>query len=361
MVYFLVEAQPKGYSVRRSAQDFVWLREVLKKFYPGIFIPPINNKELSESDSDEKVTKRMTGCNYFIMEIAKDPLLKNSKIFYDFLTTPSEKEFKLKRKAYDKMDPPKTINEVRTRTGKINLDGSIFEDGKRFDQSKENVKQNITIMSKLNLALKNLVKEMRIVGNRLNEISEYFESLSAQAKLYPDNQRTLQTFTALKSLFNDWSYAKRKQAMTFELEFKQYFKYINKEYKSLSELLTNFETSKSDYLKEKSKLQKKKEDLFKKQEIKKWNLPPEDTNIDLGNKTLCFEKMLPQETTHLEQMKKFCCFYGNFFESEFYRRKSQIEGLNQKMMESFYKKHYGISKEIVGIWENLSNYKTLQF
>ena len=46
MVYFLVEAQPKGYSVRRSAQDFVWLREVLKKFYPGIFIPPINNKEL---------------------------------------------------------------------------------------------------------------------------------------------------------------------------------------------------------------------------------------------------------------------------------------------------------------------------
>ena len=81
MVYFLVEAQPKGYSVRRSAQDFVWLREVLKKFYPGIFIPPINNKELSESDSDEKVTKRMTGCNYFIMEIAKDHLLKNSKIF----------------------------------------------------------------------------------------------------------------------------------------------------------------------------------------------------------------------------------------------------------------------------------------
>ena len=71
--------------------------------------------------------------------------------------------------------------------------------------------------------------------------------------------------------------------------------------------------------------------------------------------------MLPQETIHLEQMKKFCCFYGNFFESEFYRRKSQIEDLNQKMMESFYKKHYGISKEIVGIWENLSNYKTLQF
>ena len=302
----------------------------------------------------------MTGCNYFIMELAKDPLLKNSKIFYDFLTTPTEKEFKLKRKAYEKLEPPKTVTEVRTRTGRINLDGSIFEDGKRFDQSKQNVHANLGLITKLNSALKNLVKEMRTVGTRLTEISELFENLSGQEKLYPDNLKTIQTFTALKTLFNDWGYCQKKQAMTFELDFKQYFKYLHREYQSVQELYTNFEVVKTEYMKEKGKLNKKKEELFKKQEVKKWLLPPEDTNIDLGNKTLCFEKMLPQETNHVDQMKKFCCFYGNFFESEFNRIKGQIEVLNTKMLDEVFKKHWNISKEIVQVWESLSKYNTLQ-
>ena len=43
MVYFLVETSPKNYSVRRSAQDFVWLRNILRKFYPGIFVNFFNN------------------------------------------------------------------------------------------------------------------------------------------------------------------------------------------------------------------------------------------------------------------------------------------------------------------------------
>lgn len=44
IVYFLVETSPKNYSVRRSAQDFVWLRNILRKFYPGIFVNIIFNK-----------------------------------------------------------------------------------------------------------------------------------------------------------------------------------------------------------------------------------------------------------------------------------------------------------------------------
>lgn len=40
-IFFLVETSPKGYSVRRSDKDFKWLRNTLKKLFPGIFVNKI--------------------------------------------------------------------------------------------------------------------------------------------------------------------------------------------------------------------------------------------------------------------------------------------------------------------------------
>ena len=69
----------------------------------------------------------MTSYSFFINEIINDPLLRSSKIVYDFLTVAVEKEFKLKQKSYELLQPPKTLENVRTRSGKIVLDDAIFE------------------------------------------------------------------------------------------------------------------------------------------------------------------------------------------------------------------------------------------
>ena len=54
---FLIETSPIKFSVRRVHKDFYWLRKTLQKLYPGIFIPPIKNKDISESTEEIKVTK----------------------------------------------------------------------------------------------------------------------------------------------------------------------------------------------------------------------------------------------------------------------------------------------------------------
>ena len=156
---FLIETQPTGYSVRRKEKDFIWLRETLRKQYPGVFIPPISTKELTDSTSEEKVTKRMKACNYFLNEIKNNQLLKSSKVFYDFLITNTHDEFKLKQKAYDKLQPPQTLSEMRSLNGSIELDGSILDKGnKAFEKSKQFAKESSAIIKKLNKSLKKLTQ-----------------------------------------------------------------------------------------------------------------------------------------------------------------------------------------------------------
>lgn len=306
-----------------------------------------------------QVEKVKTSCTYFIREVLKDVLLRSSKVLYDFLTV-SENDFNLKKTSYDSISSPKVVADIQTRTGTITLDGSIFEDGKRFDQSKTNVSKNISILGKLNKKLKELNKNMRIVGGTFDEISKIFEELTKESRTYLDsNIVTVQALTSIKKLTEAWGYNHKKQTSIIKLHFKQFFKYIDEEYKASKELYDKFEVSKTDYLKSKEKLEKKKEDLFKKQDIKKWNLPPEETNIDKGNKTLCIEKMLPDETKALEENKKMCCYFGNYFESEFNRVRGLIDELYKKICEEFFNKNSQFLKELNDVWVNFSNFESL--
>lgn len=43
----------------RRYSDFEWLREILTKLYPGVFVPPIANKTPTRQFSDAYLIKRM--------------------------------------------------------------------------------------------------------------------------------------------------------------------------------------------------------------------------------------------------------------------------------------------------------------
>ena len=251
---FLIETSPIKFSVRRVHKDFYWLRKTLQKLYPGIFIPPIKNKDISESTEEIKVTKIMTQCEHFVNEIIKDDLLRSSKIFYDFITTKNEKEFKIKRQAYEKMEPPKNINDLSTREGKINLDGSIFIQGNRFDKCKTNMNSNIQILNKLNKELKTLVKDITNITNKITTISDLFGDLLLQSQMFPQNDLLIKSYLSAKNLMNNWAYSQRRQATIFDLHIRQYFRYLEREYESIKELYTNYEKKKNEYINYRDKL-----------------------------------------------------------------------------------------------------------
>ena len=356
---FLVETHPKGYSVRRKEKDFIWLRETLRKQYPGVFIPPIKNKELTDSSSEEKITKRMKSCNYFLNEIKNNALLLSSKVFYDFLKTDTHDEFKLKKKAYDKQKAPQSLKEMISLDGIIELDGEILDKGNNtaFEKSKQFAKESSVIIHKLNKTLKKLTNDMRTVGNGMREIEGYFNELTELIKGCPDYNNKYQFMQSSATLFSHWGYNQLKQAMNVELELKEHFKFVYKEYVTLCEMYNEFEKNKSEYLKCKDKLIKKKEDLFKKKDVKRWQLRADDTCIDFENKTVCFEKMLPKETENLEDMKKYACYFGVKFEEEFKRIIESVELSHKQFVENVYQRQLAITKETCNIWDTyyLSN------
>ncbi len=357
---YLIETSPIKYSVRRRHKDFHWLRKILQKLYPGIFIPPMSDKEISESTPDLKVTKRLTECEHFVNEIAKDDLLRSSQVFFDFISTKNEKEFKIKRKAYEKLERPKNINELRTRDGKINLDGSIFVQGNRFDKCKLNMNSNIQILGKLKKSLKSLVKDINNVTNKIMGIADLYSDLLLQSQSFPETKNLIKSYLAAKNLMNNWAYSQRRQASIFDLHIRQYFSYLEKEYQSIKELYNNYENEKKEYLSAKDKLTKKKEELYKKGDKKKWELKAEDANIDINNKNLCFEKMLPQETLDLDNQMKFTCYYGNYFESEFNRIRFQMQDNVIYEFKLFYDESIKELGEQEAMWEEFKNYEQLE-
>ena len=356
---FCIETSPIKFSVRRRQQDFYWLRKMLVKFYPGIFIPPINDKNLSDSSNDIKVTKRMTDCKHFLEEIIKDELLRSSKIFFDFMTTVKEKEFQIKRKAYEKMEGPKKIEDLHSRTGKINLDGSIFREENRLEKAKNNLKKNQNIIDKLNKEFKKLIQEMSNLKQILHNVSDIFKELTNETQIYPENKNLIKSYLSNQNLMNDWAYSIKRQSTIFDLHIRQYFKYLFLEYNSLKELQENFENNKIEYLKKKKNLEDEKEKLYIKKDVKKWELKPEDANVDVNNKQLCFEKMLPKKTKELNDKMKLTCYYGNYFESEFERIRNQMEENIIDISDKFYNQCIKELGEQKDMWEKFHNFENL--
>ena len=69
----------------------------------------------------KKINRRMRDLERFLNYLLKDPIIKNSKIFYDFLFIEDEDEFLKKKKEYEKMKTPTEIADFRAPNGKTRV------------------------------------------------------------------------------------------------------------------------------------------------------------------------------------------------------------------------------------------------
>lgn len=80
-----VKTMPFNWIVKRKYTDFVWLRSLLIKMYPGIPVPSLPGKSMKSID--EKLVSRRKGYfEAFLHEILTFPELKTSKYITDFLS-----------------------------------------------------------------------------------------------------------------------------------------------------------------------------------------------------------------------------------------------------------------------------------
>ena len=151
-------------------------------------------------------------------------------------------------------------------------------------------------------------------------------------------------YSDLSLFFKEYGNNEIQQIKNISEKLKFHLKYINIHYTvSMEELYSTFKFNHDLYFQVAENLKQKKEKLYKDMNIEKWELNPDDMNIDFHNKKLVLKKMLPNDTKIINDIKKYLIYYATQLNNEYIRLKSNLENKN----DNNFKKLKDKSKELL--------------
>ena len=312
---FIISTSPVNFQVRRRYSDFEWLRQTLLNYFSSSVIPPLPKKNKIGPDRFEEtfLMKRKRYLEKFLNSLLYDPMIKNSQLLYDFLSIEDNIKFIEKKNFYTVFRLRNNLNDFKSPTGK--LDVTLNEDNEiSYENIKSNTEINIELLTKFNKNLKQLNNEINSVVNRLDQISQVCQELFLNSIKYDDFDNIKISYYQLKDMFKDWSIGLKKNTDLINLNLREYFKYKKNTFRSIKELINTADNYKINYYKLKKNLITKKEDLFKKSDVSKWELGPyKNLNLVtlLKDKNFSLPKMLYNETNALNNIKKIYGYYLN--------------------------------------------------
>ena len=355
---FLLENIPnKKNKIKRRYTDFEWLRKTLYRLFPGNYIPPLPKKSLN-INKPEKVDKYQKYVQYFVDGLMEDKLLKNSSIIYLFFTTEQERELISLMEKYDKVQKPRNMEYYYSREGNIMLDENILKREKKKEllDIKVDISKNNKIFGELNVALKSLEKEMKQVCDRMTEISNLFKKLYDMSINNSEKLGICKYYSDLSLFFKEYGNNEFQQMKNISEELKFHLKYLNLHYTvSIDELYNTFKFQHDLYFQVAENLKQKKETLYKNMDIEKWELNPEDRNIDYNDKNLIMKKMLPSDTKIVNDIKKYLIYYASQLNNENLRIKDVLENKNNTNFKKLKDKSKQILNEFSGFLELMNS------
>ena len=303
---------------RRKYTDFEWLRRTMCRLFPGYFIPPLPLKGFN-ANTAEKIEKYMKYLQRFIDGILDDNLLKNSSLFYLFLTSDKEKDLINIMNKFDGVKKPRDLKYFYTREGKIVLDYKILSSNRKnkLTKIKDEIDKYNSLFININKLLKNLCNEIKQVSERMLQISNAFKELNS-IEFNTKNK----FYSNMELFFREKSNIEIKEMNNVTQELKHYLKYTNLQYiSSMKELYNEFEYENDLYYKASQNLKKRKEMLYTNGPIEKWELSDNEKNIDIKNKAEVMKKILPKDTAIVKEIKKYLVYYSTQLEQEYLRLK----------------------------------------
>ena len=333
-VTYLVTTFPLNIKVRRRYSDFQWLRQVMSTLYTGCVIPttPRKNKIGSDKFGDAFLQKRMRTLEKFLNHLLMNPMIKYSQLFYDFVSIENEADFNKKKKEYEKKKPPQNVNENQSFSGRANVDvkkeKEIF-----FENIKDNISYNETLLTKLNENFKLLKVQIENITLKIDEIAQNWNELYKTSTKYFDGDDISQTYDNMSKLFTNWSDALKRHSNVIHIDIREYFKYVKNNFKSMKDLVSIVDANKSTFNKNEKSLISKKEELFRKGDVTKWELNLEDRDKAdslLRDKNAALKKIIPKETTNVIGIKKVYGYYLNRIIEEYERLKIINSVLHRK-------------------------------
>ena len=276
--------------------------------------------------SDQCIQKRMRVLEKFIREISIHPLLRNSQIFYDFISIRDDQDFNKKKQSYSKITPPERVDDVKTLNGEIDI-GSNKEKEIYAEGIKHVCESNEIMMKKITKEYKLLNDDMQNVVNRMNNLSVLWKDLCTQSITNKEGDVVASIYESLSKLMDNWAKMQQNMVNSINIKLREYFRYIKNEFHYIKEYYSDYEYTKNNYKKCFEKLMEKKRALFEEKKVDDWGLDKEDLENKIllfREKELSMEKMLPEETKKIKDKKKLYGCYLNSFISEY----ENIKNLN---------------------------------
>jgi len=342
---FAITTNPIKLTVRRQHAEFVWLRERLSVIFNTNILPRLPKK--GKVKEDPHIQKRMRNLEKFLNFLAKDPLIKSSQIFYDFLSIDNEEEYNKRKKIYNKMRTPNDFKEIKSIDGKTKI--KISE---KNENNIENIRDlaafNETALKKFNQNFKELRLDMNTIINRIFSFSPLFDKLIKISTNYLEDNAIIESYKQMQNLFNSWGDILKKQNSFFLTDVKEYLKFLSGNYHYLRDLVQEVENQKTNYYKLSRNLMSKKMDLFRKGDTSSWQLDVNDrNNISSFSKdrVASYKKICFKETGNVIKYKEKYGYYLNRLISEYVRMKNINAYENKEKVKQFSKKEGQISSE----------------
>lgn len=117
---YVIDNPLNGVTVRRRQNDFNELRKNLLKLYPGAAIPSMPTGPIQKLEA-EFMDERKELLQTFIDKVAAHPLLRTSRMVWDFLSVEGEKQYEQIRQRDSEAAVPKEVSQLVTESGFANV------------------------------------------------------------------------------------------------------------------------------------------------------------------------------------------------------------------------------------------------
>ena len=293
--------------VQRRYSDFIWLRESLSKFYPREFIPPIPGKKIGGRRFEiDFVSKRMKKLNTFLEKVLENETLKTSEALIIFLSVLDRGRFEENKKEINSAIINPGLEGIKTLEGKILISEDIYSNEKYFVNINNYFNLQNQIYDKLNEDLGAFCKSITTCVENLAGVQKDFELLHLLNARVSMKKEILKAFEMFGIFFKNWKRVLYNQGDVIKKNVKHFFKYVNMEGNAYTELSKSRQIIKDQFESEYKKLINKKEKLWEKNDISKWEIDENFDRIDrmllIRDKQYAFSKMCTRETILVNNM-----------------------------------------------------------
>ena len=350
--------------VNRRYSDFLWLREILSSMFPTILLPQLPKKKIGNRRfENDFVEKRIKGLQDFLDEILKNEIIKTAEPLISFLSLTERGFFEQQMKILT----PKILNidnigSIGSFEGKIevaDMEDEQYNNNKNyfnsvetfFNLSAEEIKNIKSNLKEYNINMILASQNLEQIENGFSRLNQFYN----KANLAKD---ICNVFEQYQIFFKNWKRLQINQTEIIRKKLNNYFNFIRNKGNSLVELIKKQNELQSDYNKMKENLLNKKENLWKKMEINKWEMN-QMTQIDsvllFRDKNYAFSKMCFQETMNLNNKGDLLGYYyiNNILNIK--NVLANIEKYSVDNLVDFSKEIEPTVTDVVNVWSNLAS------